>query len=105
VNAADLNVAEQILLDPRDRFAEELLEHASERLPLERLKKLLAEAAAVMATEAEPQVARSTNLSSLEPLGAAVVREFLDNNPSPDPSFGALETRLFPPFGNINEDR
>lgn len=42
VEKTDINAAEQVLLDPKQRILEELLGHAAEELPLARIRKLAA---------------------------------------------------------------
>ena len=43
------------------------------------------------------------SLEALRPWGAAMVRDFCDAHPGPDPSLGALELDLVPPFGMEDE--
>lgn len=103
VDLAEINAAEQVLLDPRKRILEELLEHATERPPLQRVRKLAREAAEAMASDGGGRLA-VTNLSGLEPWVGRLVRQFLDGLPAPDPSFGALEMDVPPPFGDPAEE-
>ena len=105
VTEAQVNAAEQILLDAGQRILEELLEHATERPPLETVRKLARKAAEAMAVEQGSSLASPvTNLSGLESWDQAVVREFLERSPGPDPSFGALELDVVPPFGRAAEE-
>lgn len=101
VTLAELNVAEQLLLDPRQRIQEELLEHAAERPPLEQVRKLAAQAAQMMAEDGGPLPA--TNMRPLGPWALELARQFLETVPAPDPSFGALELSMVPPFGRLEE--
>jgi hypothetical protein len=103
VMIAQVNVAEQILLDPKQRILEELLTHATEMPPLERVRRLAADAAAVMAVS-DTERLPVTNLGCLEPWALAMARQFLDSIPGPDPSFGALELDFVPPFGRPGEE-
>lgn len=103
VSNAQINVAAQILLDPKQRILEEMLVHATETPPLERIRRLAADAAAAMAANDTGRLP-VTNLEGLEPWAREMVRQFLDNIPGPDPSFGALELDLVPPFGRPGED-
>jgi len=102
VSTAEVLVAEQILLDPRQRILEELLEHAAERLPLERARELAAEAAELLAGDA-PGPLPVTRPAALRVFVAEILRLFYENTPSPSPSFGALELELPPPFGRREE--
>jgi hypothetical protein len=102
VSEPELNAAEQVLLDPQRRVLEELLAHAAEAPPLDRVRQLAQQAAAALAPDADrPPV---TNLAGLGPLTGWLVRQFLDQAPPADPSFGALETELIPPFGRPEDD-
>jgi len=98
VRASDVNTAEQVLLDPAQRVIEELLEHATEKPPIERLRRLLREVVAAMAVpdgDASPAQA----IPALAELKASCVTAFLQNVPRPDPSFGGLELATPPAFG------
>ncbi len=103
VTDAMLNAAEQVLLDPKQRIVEELLEHAPEEPPLERVRQLAQQAAALLAADDDgPPV--PGNLEVLRPWAGALVEQFLEAVPGPDPSFGALELDLVPPFGRPGEE-
>lgn len=102
VSEAELNAAEQILLDPRQRIVEELLEHATERPRLERVHRLAREAVAAMAAEDTGRLP-VTNLRGLQSWAQALVQEYMDGVLGADPSFGALELDLVPPFGRSEE--
>lgn len=98
VTEAELNAAVAVLQNPTQRVLEELLEHATERLPLERLHKLdrgLAEAMSVQDAER----LRDKNLEAFQSWSKNLVRQFLDSAHTPSPSFGAFETEPIPPFG------
>jgi hypothetical protein len=102
VTLAELNAAEQVLLKPERRILEELLEHAAEKPPLERIKQLSKEARRALAEgRGDWQAVRT--LEALRPWSAALVRCFLDSVPGPDPALGALELDLVPPFGGDEE--
>ena len=103
VARTDINAAEQILLDPKQRIAEELLHHATESLPLHVIKKLSAEAARYLAVE-DASGLTAINPHSLVPLAQALVQRYLSSVPEPLPHFGALELDLVPPFGSAEED-
>src|SRR6266542_4006140 len=51
VTDAMLNAAEQVLLDAKQRIVEELLEHAAEEPPLDRVRQLARQAAAALAAD------------------------------------------------------
>jgi hypothetical protein len=97
VTKAEITAAEQTLLDPRERMLDELLEHAVERLPVDDVRKLAAEAIARI-TQREPL--RVENLSGLTPWLERIVEQFLDAERVGDPSFGALELTLDRPWGD-----
>ena len=103
VTHAEINAAEKILLDSKQRIVEELLEHASEKPPLDRVRQLSRVVAEAMTEQAAPQL-RVKDFSGLEPLRLSIIRQFLDTSASPDPSFGALELDIVPPFGREEED-
>lgn len=102
VTPAEINAAEQILLDPGRRVLEELLEHAAEELLLDRIKALDRAAAEAMRDD-DQEPLPVTNLSGLASWGSDLVEQFLDAVPGADPSLGALELRLVPPFGDPEE--
>ena len=103
VTDAAVNVAESILLDAKGRIIEELLEHATERLPLDRARRAAEEvAAAFQVTDADTQAA--TNLTALYTWAERLLQEFLDEAPGAHPSFGALELELVPPYGRPGEE-
>lgn len=103
VTEAELNAAEQVLLDPARRVQEELLHHAEERLPLKRLRDLARELDAALADPDEgPLPVRS--YEALRPWSASLVADWLATLPRPDPSLGALELELLPPFGPLEEE-
>lgn len=102
VTETEINAAEQILLDARQRIGEELLAHAAERPPLDEVRKRAREAAKLLAG-GEPGKLVLKDLRGLESTFTALVREFLAAGPGPDPSFGALELNLPPPFGGPEE--
>lgn len=103
VSIADVNAADSVLFDPSQRVREELLEHATERLPLERVRKLAQEAVAAVEAQSEERLA-VTNLAGLMPWTERMVSGFLDASPGADPSFGALELALVPPCGDAAEE-
>ena len=103
VTEAMINAAEAILLDPQKRIAEELLEHAAEKPALEPVRKLLAEVDAALAGD-EADTLPVVNLDALRPWTTSLVRQFLSTQSVPDPSFGARELELIPPFGRTQED-
>lgn len=98
VTEAEINSAEQVLLDPKLRVMEELLEHATERFSLERVRSLAKEAAeAIAAPSSDAQ--KATNRGGLQSFAKELVWQFLNTSERPDPAFGALEMDLIPPFG------
>ena len=100
VSQAELNAMTQILLDARQRIVAELLEHATEKPPLERVRKLAREVAMAMTPEPEVAPLPITNLRVLDLWAQHLAHQFLDQMPMPDPSFGATELMLVPPFGH-----
>ena len=102
VSQAELNVMTQILLDARQRIVAELLEHATEKPPLDRVRKLAREVAIAMTPEDEAGPIEITNLRVLDLWEQHLVQQFLEQAPALDPSFGATELRLVPPFGADN---
>jgi hypothetical protein len=102
VSASEVNAAEQILLDPVSRVLEELLEHAAEKPPVELLRKLLKEAVDALAPNPEAPF-DIKNVRSLDAWLPSLLAEFLEENPGPSASFGALELDIAPPFGREEE--
>ena len=102
VSPADVNAAVSLLLDPRQRIAEELLEHATEKPPLEAIRKLGSKSRELLSIT-EPVPLTQMNPDVLRDWARAIAAEFLAQNPGPDPSFGALELDLPPPFGWFEE--
>ena len=102
VTETEINGAEKILLDASQRVLEELIHHASEPLPVAPILALAGEAAALMADEEGPLT--PTELTPFEPWLHQVVTEWLASHPGADPSFGALELELTPPFGRVESE-
>jgi len=99
VTQEQLNVAEKILLDPTRRIAEELLHHATRTLPLKQVRELAERCARAMLEET-PDAAAGVNLRGLESWLADLVAQGVAAS---DPSFGALELTLDPPFGPLED--
>lgn len=97
VSITELNAAEKILTDSKQRVLEELLEHAAERPKLEHVKHLAREVAESLAVDEAGQ--QGFDQAGLRQWANGLVQQFLDRAHQPDPSFGALETGLIPPFG------
>jgi len=102
VTEAEINVAEQILTDPKQRMAEELLHHTAETLPLKNIKKLVREATELL-SEKNSIPLNVTNLSGLQPWVENLVEQFLSGHPQANPFFGSLELEVPPPFGKSDE--
>lgn len=98
VNEAELNTAADVLLKPRERIVEELLEHAAERRHFEQAQKLARRAAEAIATPGAGG-GQADQAGRLRAWAESLVKRFLDGAQRPDPSFGASETNLIPPFG------
>ncbi len=98
VTHEQLNTAERTLLTPEERILEELLQHRAERPPVSHIRKLLTQL-----TESSDDQASSSdgvrNHRLFELLMNHLVLRFLDTVESPDPSFGAMELSIDPPFG------
>ena len=100
VSDAELNAAEKILLNPQERIAEELLHHAAETLPMERIKHLSDEVARAMDGEAPLEI---EDFSWLNNWVAHLCERFLCEHPLTGISFGPLELHVAPPFGPTDE--
>ena len=85
VTLMEVNAAEQILLDPKQRILEELLEHTVEKPPLKQIQKLAEQAAHAMATEDTGQFS-ITNTTVLQAWASDLIEKFLEDAPGPDPS-------------------
>lgn len=99
VTDAEINAAEQILLDPKKRILEELIHHAAEKPPIDRLRRLAQEVAKLMGGGEEGESA-FTNPEWLRCWAQSLVQQFLDEAPGPDPSLGAPELEIVPPVGH-----
>lgn len=102
VTTAELNSAEQTLLDANQRILHELIHHAAERLPPEPVRELAAEVARRLAGDGAGAEA-VTNLKSLALLAEHLVTLAVEAEPDDHLSFGALELELSPPFGPIED--
>jgi hypothetical protein len=101
VTTEEVNWAQQILLDPRQRLREELVEHASERAPVEALRKLDRRAAELMAPAATGGAPGA--LAFLRPHVSGLCDRCGTAAPPVDPSFGALELEPAAPFGDVED--
>jgi hypothetical protein len=109
VTEADLNTAEAILLNPERRILEELLEHPEEQPPLAHLQALAQEVEDSLDAGGPltPDPAKFTQppcRNILQEWTRQLLCQALQDLDQPDPSFGALETALVPPFGWQEED-
>jgi len=98
VSETDVNAAEQILLNPAARMAEELLHHATETTPFDPLRACLRTAAALL--QPDNQAPAWVNYRWLELWAGGIIEDGLAQLPVPPVSLGARELALIPPFGN-----
>ena len=103
VSNAKLIAAEQILLNPTQRILEELLEHAVEKPPLEHIRLLAGEIERYFSSDSQP-TGGTVSMEWLRPWAFGLLKQVLTEASTPDPSFGALELALIPPFGQVEED-
>jgi hypothetical protein len=103
VTLEEINQAEAILLSPEKRILEDLLSHAPEVLPLERVRQLAkkVEEAIVLDTQA---AGASPDRETLETLLHDLITRYLDSTNPAEPWFGALETAPVPPFGEQGKE-
>lgn len=101
VSLAEINAAVQVLLDAKLRIAEELLEHATERPPMDALRKLAREASEALLYESKEMA--TSNYDGLQIWVQDLVQQYLETTLPASPSFGALELTLVPPFGRAGE--
>ena len=97
VTHEQLNAAEKTLLTPEERILEELLHHRAEQPPVEHVRKLLAQ----WSESSDDQPSSADAVYSRKPLELIMnhlVSRFLNTADAPDPSFGAMELMLQPPF-------
>ena len=103
VSEAEVNSAEQVLMNPLEWTKEELLHHAAEEPHLERIRDLMREVEeAIETSDAKPM--RLTNDSGIRLWAHQFVCKWLKKQSVPNPSFGALELELTPPFGRLEGD-
>ena len=100
---AEINAAEQILSDPKQRILEELRVHSAEKLPLDGVRNLVQELTQAMSNQNHGPLP-ITNLEGLRPWAKQWLKEFASGLPPMDPSFGALELRPIPPFGRPEKE-
>lgn len=98
VSENDLNQAELILLDPQRRLVEELLEHPAEVPGNDRIEDLIRQVVAHLGTQ-EGQTLAWTNRQALAAWLKEFCRRYLAQAPAADPTFGAAELDLVPPWG------
>jgi hypothetical protein len=96
VTVADINAAEKILLDAKQRIIEELLVHATEGGPGLALRDFEKEIDAELQTAGADAAAAC--LHAVRARASDLAQNFAATNPS-SPSFGALELDVPPPFG------
>ncbi len=95
---AEINAAEEIIMNPEKRMYEELLEHASEKLNMKAIKNLIEEINILL----EPDALDELQISSLNFLKAwaqHLMLEYVENTQEETASFGYLEMKVIPPFG------
>lgn len=99
VKETDITKASEILQNPSRRIAEELLHHAKEAPPLEIIRRFQEKAIEILSRgDCEPVEER--NFRGLISWVDHIVSESLSTDPAPDPSFGAGELGLTPPYGH-----
>ena len=103
VSLAEVNDADEILLKPERRILAELLVHATETPPLSRVRALARKAASDLARP-DDDTPTGIDCAKLKPLLVDLVGHCLDGMEPAEPSFGALETTLVPPFGQRQEE-
>jgi hypothetical protein len=91
------------LLDAENRIVEELLEHATESLSLVHVRRLLADVVEAMSVASSASLS-FTDSRQLDEWISFLVNQFLNEAPRVEPSFGALELELIPPFGRLDRD-
>lgn len=97
VTMAELNAAEKVILNAVSRLHEELLHHAAEPSPFGQLRKLALEVEKQLANPETPPLSISRP-AVFRPLAEHVLGLALESLPKPDPSFGARELGMPPPF-------
>jgi hypothetical protein len=102
VSDAEVNRAEGILSDPRERILEELLHHRTEKPSQTHIQRMMQKICGLMAPEPMENL-KPENPAALLPIALGLVNRLLDVLPSPDPLFGQSELRIVPPFGLTEE--
>ncbi len=102
VSDAEINTAEQILLDPKQRIVEELLQHTTEKPPLARIHRLVKKVTESMTSENIEQLP-VTNFGGLQTWARSLVHQFINGKSDTKSSFGAFELNVAPPFGDLTE--
>ncbi len=104
VSMAELNSAEEILLDPLRRIREELLHHATEPPPIQRIKQL-AEQILESLSEVADNPLEIRDFSWIDEWTAHLSERSLDDQPLTEQAFGPDELEIAPPFGKPDEER
>ena len=104
VTIEEINQAELVLFNGKQRAVEELLAHNPEGLPLKRIQEL-AQASMNLLCEGGTDILTAENASLVQALWVDMVRQYLDEVGTPDPSLGGLELILPPPFGPLERSQ
>jgi hypothetical protein len=99
VDEADLNWAFEILLNSETRMMEELIHHATERPPLEKIRKKLGEVDRMLEGEVDGE--EQNPMPCVEGLGREALRAFVAEERAENTAFGAAELEETPPFGHF----
>ena len=104
VTHAEVNAAEEVIMDPEKRMYEELLEHASEKLNMKELKKIIGEIDLLLEADDLDQQP-ITNPVFLNMWAQQLIIDYINNSRDESSvSCGDLETRMIPPFGLTGGD-
>jgi hypothetical protein len=98
VTDAELNAAEKILLDPKQRLAEELLHHAAHP-PMDRQLREMAEKVVAVLTKIAEQSPEPVDVSWLNELIAYYRERFVNEQRPIEQTTGLLELEIVPPLG------
>jgi len=102
VNESQINKAESILLNPKKRIIEELLFHATESQPINHVTKSYSDIKKLLNINKDSNFLLQ-NTQFLKSFGKYFATRFVEEKQLPHLSFGALEMRIVPPFGNIDD--
>jgi len=104
VTLAEINQAEAVVLDVRERIVEEMVAHGREIPPIHRLEELARKTLDMIRSEGSAGAKGLVNRKALGVVFQELIQLYLNDVQAPESCFGALELKLHPPFGPFEEE-